>query len=534
MSDLTDSSTWQELKQHHDRLLNVSLSDLFKEDEVRASSFSRSVADLSIDFSKNLIDQDVVDCLLKLANESDLKNKISAMFRGDKINFTEHRAVLHTALRDISDQPVFVDGVNVKPQVQAVLGRMTKLANLINNRQLNGATGKIIKNIINIGIGGSDLGPASAYLALKDYTNKDLVVRFVSNVDYSDFYNAVVDLDPAETLFIISSKTFTTEETMTNTQSARLWIVDALGESAIEKHFIAVSTNKTAVELFGINLNNMFEFWDWVGGRYSLCSAIGLSLMIAIGSDNFYAMLGGFNKMDQHFFNSSFDTNLPVLLALISIWYGNFWQTQTSAIIPYSYNLARLPAYLQQAVMESNGKSVDINGNLVDYQTSPIIWGEPGTNAQHAFFQLLHQGTILVPVDFIGFIKANNKDNKIHHDKLMANMIAQAEALAFGEKQSLSQGDDLSSRHQMFTGNKPSTFILGKKLTPEIFGELIAMYEHKIFTEGIIWGINSFDQFGVELGKKLAKNIYQEIISDSLLSNHDASTVSLIKKMKDV
>ncbi len=533
MSKLTSSSTWRELEQHKDRLSKISLSKLFNNDLglARVNDFVLPLADLTVDFSKNLIDRQVLTSLIQLANDSDLVSKISAMFNGEKINFTEDRAVLHTALRDSSSRPIMVDGVDIKPQIRAVLQRMTDLANQIRRGQLIGSTGRAIKNIINIGIGGSDLGPASAYLALKDYTDQSLTVRFVSNIDYSDLSTALHNLDPAETLFIISSKTFTTDETMTNAQSAKNWLISELGEFASEKHFIAISSNIAAAQEFGINQANVFELWDWVGGRYSLCSAIGLSLMIAIGPDNFNAMLDGFYKVDQHFLNTPLETNVPVLLALIDIWYGNFWQAQTSAIIPYSHDLARLPAYLQQAVMESNGKSVDKTGEVVDYQTSMIVWGEPGTNAQHAFFQLIHQGTEMIPVDFIGFLRSQHKNDILHHNKLLANMIAQAEALAFGEQQDINNQDDVLSESKVFVGNKPSNIILGSQLTPGVFGQLIALYEHKIFVQGVIWQINSFDQFGVELGKKLAKGVYQEIDQKKITIAHDASTVNLIKKI---
>ncbi len=533
MSKLTSSSTWRELEQHKDRLSKISLSKLFNNDLglARVNDFVLPLADLTVDFSKNLIDRQVLTSLIQLANDSDLVSKISAMFNGEKINFTEDRAVLHTALRDSSSRPIMVDGVDIKPQIRAVLQRMTDLANQIRRGQLIGSTGRAIKNIINIGIGGSDLGPASAYLALKDYTDQSLTVRFVSNIDYSDLATALHNLDPAETLFIISSKTFTTDETMTNAQSAKNWLISELGEFTSDKHFIAVSSNIAAAQEFGINQANVFELWDWVGGRYSLCSAIGLSLMIAIGPDNFNAMLDGFYKVDQHFLNTPLETNVPVLLALIDIWYGNFWQAQTSAIIPYSHDLARLPAYLQQAVMESNGKSVDKTGEVVDYQTSMIVWGEPGTNAQHAFFQLIHQGTEMIPVDFIGFLRSHHKNDILHHNKLLANMIAQAEALAFGEQQDINNQDDVLSESKVFVGNKPSNIILGSQLTPGVFGQLIALYEHKIFVQGVIWQINSFDQFGVELGKKLAKGVYQEIDQKKITIAHDASTVNLIKKI---
>ncbi len=533
MSKLTSSSTWRELEQHKDRLSKISLSELFNNDLglARVNDFVLPLADLTVDFSKNLIDRQVLTSLIQLANDSDLVSKISAMFNGEKINFTEDRAVLHTALRDSSSRPIMVDGVDIKPQIRAVLQRMTDLANQIRRGQLIGSTGRAIKNIINIGIGGSDLGPASAYLALKDYTDQSLTVRFVSNIDYSDLATALHNLDPAETLFIISSKTFTTDETMTNAQSAKNWLISELGEFTSDKHFIAVSSNIAAAQEFGINQANVFELWDWVGGRYSLCSAIGLSLMIAIGPDNFNAMLDGFYKVDQHFLNTPLETNVPVLLALIDIWYGNFWQAQTSAIIPYSHDLARLPAYLQQAVMESNGKSVDKTGEVVDYQTSMIVWGEPGTNAQHAFFQLIHQGTEMIPVDFIGFLRSQHKNDILHHNKLLANMIAQAEALAFGEQQDINNQDDVLSESKVFVGNKPSNIILGSQLTPGVFGQLIALYEHKIFVQGVIWQINSFDQFGVELGKKLAKGVYQEIDQKKITIAHDASTVNLIKKI---
>src|SRR5208283_3070418 len=471
------------------------------------------------------------------AEESGLRERIDAMFRGDKINVTEKRAVLHTALRAPREASIFVDGENVVPKVHAVLDRMADFANRLRNGEWKGHTGKRIRNVINVGIGGSDLGPVMAYEALKFYTDRSMTFRFVSNVDGTDFAEAVRDLDPSETLFIISSKTFTTLETMTNAQTARAWSLAGLGgdEKSVAKHFVAVSTNAKEVTKFGIDTANMFEFWDWVGGRYSMDSAIGLSTMLAIGPDNFRAMLHGFHQMDEHFRTAPFESNLPVLLGLFAVWYTDFFGAQTVAVLPYEQYLKRFPAYLQQLTMESNGKHVTLRGNQVNYETGPIYWGEPGTNGQHSFYQLIHQGTRLIPCDFIGFYKTLNPLSN-HHDILLANVFAQNEALAFGKtpEQVKAEGTpDWLVPHRVFEGNRPSNTIMAEQLTPDVLGKLIALYEHSVFTQGTIWGIDSFDQWGVELGKVLAQRIIGELASptDADLA-HDSSTNSLIRRYR--
>jgi glucose-6-phosphate isomerase len=473
--------------------------------------------------------------LMELARDAGIEEKRAAMFRGDKINKTEDRAVLHTALRYQGTEPIMVDGKDVMPGVREVLKRMNACSEAIRSGSWLGATGKPIKNVVNIGIGGSDLGPQMAYEALKNYSQRDITLRFLSNIDGSAFHEVTQGLDPAETLFIISSKTFTTDETMTNAASAKSWITKALGEDAVSAHFVAVSTNLEATGKFGISQNNVFGFWDWVGGRYSLTSAIGLSLMIAIGPKNFDDMLEGFYKMDRHFVETPLEQNAPIILALIGIWYGNFWDTQTEAILPYSQYLSRFPAYFQQANMESNGKSVSLDGTRVDYQTAPIVWGEPGTNGQHAFYQLLHQGTEIVPCDFIGFKSGLFAELADHHTKLMANMIAQGEALAFGKTADVVRAEGTAESivpHRVFEGNRPSNTIVAPSLTPNTLGQLIALYEHKIFVQGAVWNINSFDQWGVELGKSLAKNVYTDLKSSQNTTDHDDSTNQLINKTK--
>ena len=528
------SQTWEKLAKHKRNIENTKIKDLFSDGSNRANKFSLQAGDLYIDYSKNRITDETIKLLLQLAREAGVEKKRDAMFSGDKINITENRAVLHTALRKMSDKPVFVDGKDVIPEVHDVLQRMAKFSETIRSGEWLGASGKPIKNVINIGIGGSDLGPNMAYEALKYYSQRDITIRFVSNVDGTAFYEATNDLDPAETLFIVSSKTFTTDETMTNAQTAKQWISNVLGEAAVSKHFAAVSTNIPATKEFGIDENNVFGFWDWVGGRYSLCSAIGLSLMVAIGPDNFKDMLGGFYEMDMHFASAPLEQNAPVILALIGLWYENFWGSQTEAILPYSQYLNRFAAYFQQANMESNGKSVGLDRQKVSYQTAPVVWGEPGTNGQHAFYQLLHQGTILIPCDFIGFKNGLQPELSEHHTKLMANCVAQSEALAFGKtaEQVAAEGTPENIiPHRVFDGNRPSNTILADKLTPKTFGQLVALYEHKIFVQGVIWNINSFDQWGVELGKVLAKKIYSELNDRQPNNQHDSSTNNLIDKL---
>lgn len=533
MSDLTDSEPWRALQAHKQAFGQTHMRDLFVQDPERAEEFSLRAADLWLDYSKNLITKETLSLLFALANSRGLQPNIQAMFNGQPINTTENRPVLHTALRNRSDEPVLVGGQDVMPEVRDVLKRMASFANLIRDGKWLGASGKPIKNIINIGIGGSDLGPVMAYEALKAYSQRDLTVRFVSNVDGTHFYEATQELDPAETLFIIASKTFTTDETMTNAGTARSWVAEALGEPAIGHHFVAVSTNAVEVSKFGIDLENMFGFWDWVGGRYSLCSAIGLPVMVAIGPDNFNRMLDGFYAMDRHFKTADFEHNAPVILALLGIWYSNFWDAQSEAILPYDQYLNRFAAYFQQANMESNGKSVTKDGHYVDYETGPVVWGEPGTNGQHAFYQLLHQGTKLVPADFIGFAKSRHKLGE-HHHKLVANLLAQTQALAFGKTAEEAQAEGIDKvliAHRTFHGNRPTNTILAVELTPEIFGQLVALYEHKIFVQGVIWDINSFDQWGVELGKALAKDIYVSIKNHRTDAKNDSSTNSLLRKL---
>lgn len=533
MSALTDSPEWKALAAHKQAYGSTHLRDVFANDPDRAAAYSLQAADLWIDYSKNLCTAETMQLLQNLVGASGLQEQIVAMFSGEAINTTEQRPVLHTALRNRSDEPVMVNGEDVMPAVREVLARMAAFSTTVRSGAWLGATGKPIKNIINIGIGGSDLGPVMAYEALKNYSQRDLTVRFVSNIDGTHFYEATQDLDPAETLFIIASKTFTTDETMTNAATARAWTVEALGEAAIGHHFVAVSTNAEAVSAFGIDVENMFGFWDWVGGRYSLCSAIGLPVMVAIGPKNFDRLLDGFYAMDQHFKTADFTQNAPVILALLSLWYSNFWDAQSEAILPYEQYLSRFPAYFQQANMESNGKSVAKDGSFVDYDTGPIIWGEPGTNGQHAFYQLLHQGTRLVPADFISFTTPQHKLGE-HHAKLLANMLAQTQALAFGKtaEEVRAEGIDESLvSHRSFYGNRPTNTIIAPELTPETLGQLIALYEHKIFVEGVIWNINSFDQWGVELGKKLAKDVYAAMKGEAH-PELDSSTASLLSKLQ--
>jgi glucose-6-phosphate isomerase len=533
---LTQRPGWKALEEHYQNIRDLHLRTLFARDPNRGERFALEAAGIYLDYSKNRVTAETMQLLLKLAESSGLREHIDAMFRGEKINVTEKRAVLHIALRAPRDQSILVDGENVVPEVHAVLDKMADFSNRVRSGAWTGYTGNRMRNIINIGIGGSDLGPSMAYDALKYYSDRNLTMRFVSNIDGNEFVEATRDLDPAETLFIVSSKTFTTLETLTNAHSARQWCVSALGsEQAVARHFVAVSTNAEEVAKFGIDTANMFEFWDWVGGRYSYDSAIGLSLMIAIGPDHFREMLTGFHTMDEHFRTTPFERNLPVLLGLLGIWYNNFFGAETVAILPYDYYLGRLSAYLQQLDMESDGKHVDLEGRQVDYQTGPIIWGQPGTNGQHAFYQLIHQGTKLIPCDFIGFYQALNPLGR-HHDLLMANFFAQTEALAFGKTAQEVTADGVPAfqvPHRTFEGNRPTNTILAERLTPETLGKLIALYEHKVFVQGTIWNINSFDQWGVELGKVLANRIIPELESTSEPElNHDSSTNILIERYR--
>ena len=533
---LTLRPSWQKLEEHYQKTHNLHLRTLFAQDSRRGERFALEAVGIYLDYSKNRVTDETIRLLLELAASSGLRERIDAMFKGEKINVTENRAVLHVALRAPRDQSIFVDGENVVPEVHAVLDKMANFSNRVRSGAWTGYTGKRMRNIINIGIGGSDLGPSMAYDALQYYSDRNLTMHFVSNIDGNEFVEATRDLDPAETLFIVSSKTFTTLETLTNAHSARAWCVRAMGsEQAVAKHFVAVSTNAAEVAKFGIDTANMFEFWDWVGGRYSYDSAIGLSLMIAIGPDHFRAMLAGFHAMDEHFRTAPFERNLPVLLGLLGIWYNNFFGAETVAVLPYDHYLGRLSAYLQQLDMESDGKHVDLQGRQVDYQTGPIIWGQPGTNGQHAFYQLIHQGTKLIPCDFIGFNQALNPLGR-HHDLLMANFFAQTEALAFGKTAEEVAADGVPTYqvpHRTFEGNRPTNTILAERLTPETLGKLIALYEHKVFVQGTIWNINSFDQWGVELGKVLANRIIPELesASDPELA-HDSSTNTLIRRYR--
>jgi glucose-6-phosphate isomerase len=532
----TQLPEWKALAEHFSEIRGQHLRDLFAADPQRGKRLAVEAEGLYFDYSKNRLTDETLGLLLALARASGVQEHTRAMFEGEKINVTEKRAVLHVALRAPRDQQIIVDGENVVPAVHAVLDKMADFSNRVTSGEWKGFTGKRIRNVINIGIGGSDLGPVMAYEALRYYSQRDMTFRFVSNVDGTDFVEATRDLDPAETLFIISSKTFTTIETMTNARSARNWSLKTLGDDkAVARHFVAVSTNAEEVSKFGIDTANMFEFWDWVGGRYSYDSAIGLSLMLAIGPDNFRQMLAGFHAMDEHFRTAPPERNLPVLLGLIGIWYNNFFGAQTVAILPYDHYLGRLPAYLQQLDMESNGKHVDLDGNTVDYQTGPIIWGQPGTNGQHAYYQLIHQGTKLIPCDFIGFSQALNPLGR-HHDLLMANFFAQTEALAFGKTEAEVKADgvaDFQVAHRTFEGNHPTNTILADRLTPETLGKLVALYEHKVFVQGTIWKINSFDQWGVELGKVLANRIIPELESPAEPQlSHDSSTNTLIERYR--
>jgi len=534
---LTARPAWQALEAHHRQVREVHLRKLFADDPTRGERMTAEAVGLYLDYSKNRITDDTLTLLRQLAEESGLRARIDAMFRGEKINSTESRAVLHVALRAPRGASIVVDGENVVPQVHAVLDKMADFSNQVRSGAWKGHTGKRIRNVINIGIGGSDLGPVMAYEALKHYSDRAMTFRFVSNIDGTDFAEAVHDLDPAETLFIDSSKTFTTLETMTNAHTARDWLVTGLGgdEKAVAKHFVAVSTNAAEVAKFGIDTTNMFEFWDWVGGRYSMDSAIGLSTMLAIGPENFRTLLDGFHQMDEHFRTAPFERNLPVLMGLLAVWYNDFFGAQTVAVLPYEQYLKRFPAYLQQLTMESNGKHVTLDGDTVACDTGPIYWGEPGTNGQHSFYQLIHQGTRLIPCDFIAFGQPLNPLGQ-HHDMLLANVFAQTEALAFGKtpEQVKAEGTpDWLVPHRVFEGNRPSNTILAERLTPATLGTLVALYEHSVFTQGTIWNINSFDQWGVELGKVLAQRIIPELESQvEPTLGHDSSTNTLIRRYR--
>jgi len=527
-------SAWKALASHYKTISTLHLRDLFADDPKRGTRLTAEAVGLYLDYSKNRITDETLKLLIQLADESGLRERIDAMFRGDKINVTEKRAVLHTALRAPRNASIVVDGKNVVPEVHAVLDHMADFANRIRSGEWKGHTGKRIRNVINVGIGGSDLGPVMAYEAMRYYSDRAMTFRFVSNVDGTDFAEAVHDLDPTETLFIISSKTFTTLETMTNAQTARAWSLAGLGndDKSVAKHFVAVSTNAAEVTKFGIDTANMFGFWDWVGGRYSMDSAIGLSTMVAVGPDNFRAMLDGFHQLDEHFRTTPFEANLPVLMGLLAVWYNDFFGAQTVAVLPYEQYLKRFPAYLQQLTMESNGKHVTVEGREVAHDTGPIYWGEPGTNGQHSFYQLIHQGTRLIPCDFIAFSKPLNEVGR-HHDMLIANVCAQAEALAFGKtaEQVKAEGTpDWLVPHRVFEGNRPSNTIFAERLTPETLGKLVALYEHSTFTQGAIWNIDSFDQWGVELGKVLAQRIIPELESrEEPKLAHDSSTNNLIR-----
>ena len=534
---LRERNSWKGLQEHQPAIKQTTLKQLFAADPGRGERFTAEAAGIFLDYSKNRITDETLTLLLALAEESGLKDRIEAMFTGEKINITENRAVLHVALRAPRDEKILLDGEDVVPPVHAVLDKMAGFADRVRSGDWKGHTGKRIKNVVNIGIGGSDLGPVMAYEALRHYSQRDLTFRFVSNVDGTDFAEAVQDLQADETLFLVASKTFTTLETMTNAHSAREGSLAGLGgdETAVAKHFVAISTNAKEVAKFGIDTANMFEFWDWVGGRYSMTSAIGLSTMVAIGPENFRAMLDGFHQMDVHFRTTPFEKNLPVLMGLLSVWYTDFFDAQTVAILPYEQYLKRFPAYLQQLTMESNGKHVTLDGAHVTTETGPIYWGEPGTNGQHSFYQLIHQGTRLIPCDFIGFYKTLNPLGQ-HHDILMANVFAQAEALAFGKTAEQVKAEGTAEwliPHRVFEGNRPSNVLLADHLTPTVLGTLIALYEHVVFTQGTIWSIDSFDQWGVELGKVLAQKIIGELgVTDAGASTHDSSTAHLIERYK--
>jgi glucose-6-phosphate isomerase len=537
---LTETAQWRDLAAHREKFGSTHLKELFATDPQRGPKHTLTVGDLTVDFSKHLVTDETLGLLVALAEARRVAELRDAMFAGEKINVTENRAVLHVALRAPRSERIVVDGEDVVPAVHEVLDRMADFADRVRGGAWTGATGKPIKTVINIGIGGSDLGPAMAYEALREYSDRGRAFKFVSNVDGADLYEATRDLDPAETLFVISSKTFTTVETITNATSARTWLLDGLGgdASAVAKHFVAVSTNAAEVAKFGIDTDNMFGFWDWVGGRYSYDSAIGLSLMIAIGPERFREMLAGFHTVDEHFRNEPLATNVPVLMGLLGVWYGNFFDAQTHAVLPYSHYLSKFSAYLQQLEMESNGKSVQRDGRPVAWQTGAIVWGTPGTNGQHAYYQLIHQGTKLIPADFIGFaepVVPAADPRGAHQDMLTANFLAQTEALAFGKTKEQVEAEGTAAPivpHRVFQGNHPTTSILAPKLTPSVLGQLVALYEHKVFTQGAVWNINSFDQWGVELGKVLAKKIEPELAPGGTLGDHDSSTHALEEKYR--
>ncbi|GAC1321895.1 MAG: glucose-6-phosphate isomerase [Thermoleophilaceae bacterium] len=533
---LRDSQAWRALERHHAEVGGAHLRELFRSDPSRGERLTCEAEGIYLDYSKNRITDETLPLLIGLAEERGLRERIDAMFSGERINITENRPVLHVALRTPRDSAIVVDGEDVVDGVHEVLDRMSRFSRSVREGDWRGHTGKPIRNVVNIGIGGSDLGPVMAYEALRQYSQRALTFRFVSNVDGTDFVEATRDLDPAETLFIVSSKTFTTAETMANARSAREWTLAALGdEAAVARHFAAVSTNAAEVAGFGIDTDNMFGFWDWVGGRYSMDSAIGLSTMLAIGPGRFDELLAGFHAVDEHFRTAPFERNLPVLLGLLTVWYSDFFDAQTQAVLPYDQYLKRFPAYLQQLAMESNGKSVTLDGSRVDYPTSPVYWGEPGTNGQHSFYQLIHQGTPLIPCDFIAFTNTLNPLGE-HHDLLLANVLAQSEALAFGRTSaevSAEGTEDWLVPHRVFEGNRPSNTILAERLTPKLLGKLVALYEHSVFTQGTIWGINSFDQWGVELGKVLAKRIASELGEPPGAGlGHDSSTNALIERCR--
>ncbi|WP_318204147.1 glucose-6-phosphate isomerase [Streptomyces sp. SCL15-4] len=538
---LHQTPEWAALAEHREELADTRLRELFAADPGRGTGYTLRVGDLYIDYSKHLVTDDTLRLLRQLAAATDVFGLRDAMFRGEKINVTEDRAVLHTALRAPRDAVIEVDGENVVPKVHAVLDKMAHFADRVRSGEWTGHTGKRIKNVVNVGIGGSDLGPAMAYEVLRSFADRDLTVRFVSNVDGADLHEAIRDLDPAQTLFIIASKTFTTIETITNATSARQWLLAALGdEKAVAKHFVALSTNAGKVADFGIDTDNMFEFWDWVGGRYSYDSAIGLSLMIAIGPDRFREMLDGFRLMDEHFRTAPAEANAPLLLGLLGIWYGNFHDAQSHAVLPYSHYLSKFTAYLQQLDMESNGKYVSRDGERVDWQTGPVVWGTPGTNGQHAYYQLIHQGTKLIPADFIGFaepVAELSGELKAQHDLLMANFFAQTQALAFGKTAEEVRAEGVAEElvpHKTFPGDRPTTTILARELTPSVLGQLIALYEHKVFVQGAVWNIDSFDQWGVELGKVLAKRVEPALTEGAEVPGLDASTKALVARYREL
>jgi glucose-6-phosphate isomerase len=533
---LRDRAAYQALERHFEQVRELHLRGLFADDPERGTRLTAEAEGLFLDYSKNRVTDETLRLLVELAEESGLRERIEAMFSGEHINITEDRAVLHVALRAPRDASIVVDGVDVVPEVHAVLDRMAQFSDAVRSGAWKGHTGRRIRNVVNIGIGGSDLGPVMAYEALRHYSDRELTFRFVSNVDGTDFVEATRDLDPEETLFIVASKTFTTLETMTNARTAREWALAGLGgdEAAVARHFVAVSTNAGKVAEFGIDTDNMFGFWDWVGGRYSMDSAVGLSTMIAIGPEGFRELLDGLHAIDEHFRTAPFERNLPVLLGMLTVWYADFFGAETIAVLPYDQYLKRFPAYLQQLTMESNGKSVTLEGTRVDYDTGPIYWGEPGTNGQHSFYQLIHQGTRLIPCDFIGFLETLNPVGE-HHDLLMANVFAQAEALAFGKTAEEVRAEGTTDPlvpHRVFEGNRPTNTLLADRLTPALLGKLVALYEHSVFTQGVVWGINPFDQWGVELGKALASRIADELGAESPGLGHDASTNALIERYR--